>query len=85
MADSGWIKVASQMPTNNETVWGFDCYYSKEGPCVCDGKMLEFLNGDDDCFIVLWRPMGFESPSAEEIEEAFRLAHLDAEDQQAAE
>ena len=72
--DSGWVFVGLKMPVNAQVVWGFDAYYHKEGPCVFNGRHLEFTSGDDDCFIVLWRPLLFRVPTSEEIGKAMILA-----------
>lgn len=70
--DSGWIRVTDELPDYDETVWGYDCFYGKQGACERanwgDGHLI-WGPSDDDCSITHWRPIPTsEDPSEEEIQ-----------------
>lgn len=68
--EARWREVETEPPPFSTTLLGYDRFYEKVKTCSWgpNDRRLVFDDGDDDCDIVKWRPLG-EAPLPETPEQ----------------
>ena len=66
--ESKWIRVTDELPDEDETVWGYDCFYGGQGECRLYRGRLVWDDNNTDCHITHWRRVALEPPPREEID-----------------